>query len=89
MAQAIPIHAISGTASERLSDYSASRQQKGSRNWRKAVQRCGKLYCAVANQRANTLHHPTNRLPKTGSTVVTIVIEDLNVASILKSHHRA
>jgi putative transposase len=66
-----------------------SRQQKGSRDRRKAVPRRGKLYCAVANQRANTLHHPTNRLAKTESTMVTVVIEDLNVAGILKNHHLA
>jgi putative transposase len=40
----------------------------------------------VANQRANTLHQLTCRLAKTKSTVV---IEDLNVAGMLKNHHLA
>ena len=40
----------------------------------------------MANQRANTLHHLTSRLAKTKSVVV---IEDLNVAGMLKNHHLA
>jgi putative transposase len=40
----------------------------------------------VANQRANTLHQLTSRLAKTKSVVV---IEDLNVAGMLKNHRLA
>jgi putative transposase len=40
----------------------------------------------VANQRTNTLHQVTSRLAKTKSTVV---IEELNVAGMLKNHHLA
>jgi putative transposase len=63
-----------------------SRKQKGSHNRRKATQRLGKLYRTVANQRANTLHQFTSQLAKTKSVVV---IEDLNVAGMLKNHHLA
>jgi putative transposase len=63
-----------------------SRRQKGSRNRRKAAQRLGTLHRRVANQRTNTLHQFTSRLAKTKSTVV---IEDLNVAGMLKNHHLA
>jgi putative transposase len=40
----------------------------------------------VSNQRANTLHQVTTRLAKTTSV---IVIEDLNVAGMLRNHHLA
>jgi putative transposase len=63
-----------------------SREQKGGRNRRKAIQRLGKLHRRVAHQRANTLHQFTSRLAKTKSIVV---IEDLNVAGMLKNHHLA
>ena len=63
-----------------------SRKPKGSRNRRKAAQRLGKLHRRVANQRANTLHQFTSRLAKTKSVVV---IEDLNVAGMLRNHHLA
>ena len=45
-----------------------------------------RLYRKVANQRANTLHQLTTSLAKTKSVVV---IEDLNVAGMLKNHHLA
>jgi putative transposase len=63
-----------------------SRTQKGSCNRKKAVRKLETLYRHVANQRANTLHHLTSRLAKTKSVVV---IEDLNVAGMLKNHHLA
>jgi putative transposase len=63
-----------------------SRKPKGSRNRRKAAQRLGTLHRRVANQRTNTLHHLTSRLAKTKSVVV---VEDLNVAGMLKNHHLA
>jgi len=63
-----------------------SRKQKGGCNRKKAVSRLTSLHCKVANQRANTLHQLTSRLAKTKSTVV---IEDLNVAGMLKNHHLA
>jgi putative transposase len=63
-----------------------SRKQKGSCNRRKAVQRLARLHRRVANQRSNTLLQCTSRLAK---TKVVVVIEDLNVASMLKIHHLA
>jgi putative transposase len=63
-----------------------TRKVKGSRNRRKAVQRLGQLHRRIAHQRANTLHQVTTRLAKTKSV---IVIEDLNVAGMLKNHHFA
>src|SRR5262249_34122791 len=63
-----------------------SRRTKGGKNRRKAAQRLAKLYRKVANQRANTLHQVTTRLAKTKSV---IVIEDLNVAGMLKNHRLA
>jgi putative transposase len=63
-----------------------SRKPKGSRNRTKAVRRLACLHRKVANQRANTLHQFTSRLAKTKAVVV---IEDLNVAGMLKNHHLA
>src|SRR5262249_10572814 len=63
-----------------------TRKPKGSRNRRKAAQRLGTLHRKVAHQRANTLHQVTSRLAKTQSIVV---IEELNVAGMLKNHHLA
>jgi putative transposase len=63
-----------------------SRKRKGSRNRTKAVRRLACLHRKIANQRANTLHQFTSRLAKTKSVVV---IEDLNVAGMLKNHRLA
>jgi putative transposase len=63
-----------------------SRRRKGSHNRRKACQQLARLHRRVANQRANTLHQFTSRLVKTKSVVV---IEDLNVAGMLKNHRLA
>jgi putative transposase len=63
-----------------------SRKRKDSQNRKKAVRKLARLHRRIANQRANTLHHLTSRLAKTKSVVV---IEDLNVAGMLKNHHLA
>jgi putative transposase len=63
-----------------------SRRRNGSHNRRKAVGKLAALHRKVANQRANTLHQFTSRLAKTKAVVV---IEDLNVAGMLKNHHLA
>ncbi|HET8907953.1 MAG TPA: RNA-guided endonuclease TnpB family protein [Ktedonobacterales bacterium] len=63
-----------------------SRKQKGGKNRRQAAKRLAKLYRKVSNQRQNTLHQVTSTLAKTKSV---IVIEDLNVAGMLKNHHLA
>jgi putative transposase len=63
-----------------------TRKQKGSKHRKKAACTLAKQYRRVGNQRANTLHQVTTRLAKTKSV---IVIEDLNVAGMLKNHHLA
>ncbi|HEX6798393.1 MAG TPA: RNA-guided endonuclease TnpB family protein [Ktedonobacterales bacterium] len=63
-----------------------ARKRKGSHNRQKAVRRLARLYRTVAHQRANTLHQFSSRLAKTKAAVV---IEDLNVAGMLKNHHLA
>jgi putative transposase len=63
-----------------------SRRRKGGQNRRKAVRRLAKQHRAVAHIRAHTLHDLTTRLAKTKSA---IVIEDLNVAGMLKNHRLA
>jgi putative transposase len=63
-----------------------SRKGKGSKNRKKAARRLGQLSRKVANQWATTLHQVTTRLAKTKSV---IVIDDLNVAGLLKNHHLA
>jgi len=63
-----------------------SRKRKGSQNRRKAVRKLAALHRKIANQRANTLHHLSTHLAKTKAVVV---IEDLNVAGMLKNHRLA
>ncbi len=63
-----------------------SRKRTGSHNRKKAAQCLARLHRTVANRRANTLHQFTSRLAKTKSVVV---IEDLNVAGMLRNHHLA
>jgi putative transposase len=63
-----------------------TRKPKGSANRKKAVSKLGQEYRKVSNQRANTLHQATTMLAKTKSVMV---IEDLNVAGMLKNHHLA
>jgi putative transposase len=63
-----------------------SRKCKGSLNRKKAAQHLGRLYRKVANQRAKTLHQLTTHLAQTKSV---IVLENLNVAGMLKNHHLA
>jgi putative transposase len=66
--------------------HAVSRKVKGSQNRKQAVQRLAQQHRNVANLRANTWHQLTSRLAKTKSTVV---IDDLNVAGMLKNHRRA
>ena len=63
-----------------------TRKQKGSNNRKKAARTLAKHYRTIAHQRANTLHQVKTRLAKTKSV---IVIEDLNVAGMLKNHQLA
>src|SRR5258707_14542056 len=63
-----------------------SRKMKGSQNRKRAVGRLANAHRRVANLRAYTLHQLTSRLAKTKSVVV---VEDLNVAGMLKNHRLA
>lgn len=63
-----------------------TRKPKGSNNRKKAARALGNAYRKASHQRANTLHQVTTMLAKTKAV---IVIEDLNVAGMLKNHHLA
>jgi putative transposase len=65
---------------------SVSRKMKGSANRRKAVQKLARAHLHVANIRKDTLHQVTTELAKTKSVVV---LENLNVAGMLKNHSLA
>jgi putative transposase len=60
-----------------------SRKVKGSSNRKKAVQRLARQHLRIANIRKDALHKLTTWLAKNHGT---IVIEDLNVAGMLKNH---
>lgn len=63
-----------------------ARRQKGSSNYKKAINKVTKLHFHVANIRKDALHKATTMLTKTKSA---IVLEDLNVSGMLKNHHLA
>jgi putative transposase len=63
-----------------------TRKEKGSKNRKQAARTLAQQYRTIAHQRTNTLHQVTTRLAKTKSV---IVIEDLNVAGMLKNHQLA
>jgi putative transposase len=63
-----------------------SRKVKGSKNRLKAIRRLAKQHRRVANVRLDALHKLTTWLAKNHST---IVIENLNVAGMLKNHRLA
>jgi putative transposase len=66
------------------SDRRAGRQP--SQRWRRTQDRVAKLHTAVANARHDALHKLTTRLTTTHGT---IVIEDLNVAGMLRNRRLA
>ena len=61
---------------------SVSRKVNGSANRKKAARRLAKLHYRISNIRKDVLHKMTTALTKTNSTCV---IEDLNVAGMLKN----
>jgi putative transposase len=63
-----------------------SRKQKGSMNRRKLAERLTKLHYRISCQRADFLHKSTTMLATTNSI---IVVENLNVAGMLKNHRLA
>jgi putative transposase len=65
---------------------SLSRKKKGSKNREKAKMRLARMYLRVFNIRQDTLHKLTTYLAKSHSRVV---IEDLCVSGMMKSHRLA
>ena len=63
-----------------------SRKVKGSNNRRKSTVRLARLHWRIKNQRNDWLHKVTTQLCRENQTVV---IEDLNVAGMLKNHKLA
>lgn len=61
-----------------------SRKQKGSSNRNKAKIKLARLYEKLNNKKENYLHHITNQLLDENQV---IVIEDLNVKSMMKNHN--
>jgi putative transposase len=62
---------------------SASRKAKGSANRRKANFKVARLHKRIADRRSDALHKLTTRLARTYGV---IVVEDLNVAGMVKNH---
>jgi len=62
----------------------SSKKNMGSNNWRKANKCVARLHEKIANQRADYIHKITTRLI-CDSQVETFVIEDLNVAGMVKN----
>lgn len=60
-----------------------SKKQKGSKNKAKSAKRLARLHLRVANQRKDFLHKLSTHLTKTKSV---IVVEDLNVAGLIRNH---
>jgi len=60
-----------------------SRKVKGSKNRKLVAQKVAKLHLRIANIRKDTIHKMTTDLTKTKSLCV---IEDLNVAGMMKNH---
>jgi len=63
-----------------------SRQTKGGKNWRKTKENIGRLHYRIANIRSNFIHSLTDYLVKTYGG---FVVEDLNVAGMIKNRHLA
>jgi len=70
-----------------------SRRMKGGKNWEKTRQKIARLFYRVRNIRRDTLHKVTSAIvakakpPAERPSVV--VIEDLDVAGMMKNHHLA
>ncbi len=65
---------------------SLSRKKTFSKNWTKAKSRISRLHERIANVRNDALHKLTSKLT---ATYRTIVIEDLNVAGMVRNSHLA
>lgn len=63
------------------------RRKLGSQNRKKTKEKISKLYYRISNVRENALHHASTCIINKKPAV--IVLEDLNVAGMLKNHHIA
>jgi putative transposase len=63
-----------------------SRTKGGSRNRVKAVRRLSRAHARIANQRRSFLHEVSSQLAKTHAK---LVVEDLNVAGLIRNSHLA
>jgi putative transposase len=75
-----------GSRKLRRLNKSISRTQRGSQNRAKAVLKAARHHRRIRNQRRDALHKATTRLAKTKSV---IVVENLNVAGLMRNHHVA
>jgi putative transposase len=66
-----------------------NRKQKGGRNRDKAKKRVARLHYRVANVRKDAIHKATSSIVKAKTKPSTIVLENLNVAGMLKNHKLA
>jgi putative transposase len=73
-------------AALRRADRTAARQQKGSKNRRKAHDRLQVIHARVANQRKDFLHRSSSTLVKTHDR---LCLEDLAVANLVRNRHLA
>lgn len=64
----------------------ASRKQKGSQNWKKAMRKVALCHEKIANQRHDFQHKLSRRLVDENDL---IAVEDLNVRGMVKNHHLA
>jgi len=65
-----------------------SRRKKGSRNWRKTKAKIAKLQAKIANVRRAAQHNASKHVTA-NMRPERIVLEDLNVAGMVKNHHLA
>jgi putative transposase len=77
---------VKGGRKLRRLNKSMPRTQRGSRNRAKAALKLARHHRKMRNQRRDALHQATTRLAKTKSV---IVVEDLNVAGLMRNHHVA
>jgi putative transposase len=75
-----------GMARQRRLSKSLSRKQKGSANRRRAATKLGRHHYRITNVRRHFLHQVSGALVKTHDR---LVIEDLNVAGMLRNHRLA
>lgn len=63
-----------------------SRRKQGSQRWYKAKEELGKFHAKIANKRKDILHKMTTEITNQYETVI---MENLNVAGMVKNHHLA